>query len=806
MNMEGKEILQEGANINRSLLALTNCINILSEDKKRSTTFIPYRNSKLTRILKDSLGGTTPIVMIVCISPNSVYLDETLNSIKYAEIAKQVKVDPNEPRQWAKYTIYNESNYQKKIDKLEKECKFLRSALRGRMNESWNFSGGGSGIVGGRRPKEGGVEVVVGGGRKRGKRGLGGGTGAGGGARGTSEASGSYINLCRLKSTTSGLCTEEEFSQLVQTLCDNIEDLNTMRQNVMEIDELIVQNDAEINEIQGEIDTLEKDLALDIKEDEEEVQSNPRLERLYKELSIAADCLEENLDLKENLIKDLNVVGRMIDCVKRVLNKMFSDRLSCSSAFKSSEKDKEREKEVLRLKGELRRKDEVIGRLRGELKLTVDPGSGSSSQKTLIKENQENGFLEKKGKLKRSEEEGELSGAPGSRSETASTSMRTKVKAMEQNFKINLNKQNFLQKMAMKKKSSIARIYNNEKLPNAQNKRGKPIKEKLAAKRAEANFEPQEPNFGGRGHQGRGVGHTECRSTESGGLSQPGAPNDKKKRYSSKSTNDEKRQGGSYSDVHTTETDSLERGQELGGVHARLLEAKNRKLPKSENDSNQLERRRMRKNFVKNKSDQTLGRSPTPTHTQKEEELVKNPKHSQNQNPAKDTKETKKSMLKSQSSSLNNRAKALLQNLRRETNHLIRDLSEKDNFLEKSLRVQNLVKNMLIDYNPESQIRSDRVEKENSLPNAEESSNPKNRGFGDDQAEAPKNASEHYFAKKERVRLRLNAIRDSASYCMVDDSQTNPMSIMSSDRGLTENGLFKESIGDDKMFKGIEID
>jgi kinesin family member 18/19 len=50
--------LQEGANINRSLLALGNCINILGDTSKKGA-FVPYRDSKLTRLLKDSLGGNT---------------------------------------------------------------------------------------------------------------------------------------------------------------------------------------------------------------------------------------------------------------------------------------------------------------------------------------------------------------------------------------------------------------------------------------------------------------------------------------------------------------------------------------------------------------------------------------------------------------------------------------------------------------------------------------------------------------------------------------------------------------------------
>jgi kinesin family protein 18/19 len=59
----------EGANINRSLLALGNCINILS-DRGKVGSFVPYRDSKLTRLLKDSLGGNTKTIMIACVSPS----------------------------------------------------------------------------------------------------------------------------------------------------------------------------------------------------------------------------------------------------------------------------------------------------------------------------------------------------------------------------------------------------------------------------------------------------------------------------------------------------------------------------------------------------------------------------------------------------------------------------------------------------------------------------------------------------------------------------------------------------------------
>ncbi|PRT56865.1 Kinesin-like protein 6 [Wickerhamiella sorbophila] len=84
----GKRLV-EGANINRSLLALGNCINGLCDTRRRS--HIPYRDSKLTRLLKFSLGGNCKTVMIACVAPSSSHYDETLNTLKYADRAKSIK-------------------------------------------------------------------------------------------------------------------------------------------------------------------------------------------------------------------------------------------------------------------------------------------------------------------------------------------------------------------------------------------------------------------------------------------------------------------------------------------------------------------------------------------------------------------------------------------------------------------------------------------------------------------------------------------------------------------------------------------
>ncbi|KAM9373126.1 kinesin-like protein KIF18A [Phaethornis superciliosus] len=81
---------REGTNINRSLLALGNVINALA-DPKRKKQHIPYRNSKLTRLLKDSLGGNCRTIMIAAVSPSSMFYEDTYNTLKYANRAKDIK-------------------------------------------------------------------------------------------------------------------------------------------------------------------------------------------------------------------------------------------------------------------------------------------------------------------------------------------------------------------------------------------------------------------------------------------------------------------------------------------------------------------------------------------------------------------------------------------------------------------------------------------------------------------------------------------------------------------------------------------
>jgi kinesin family protein 18/19 len=81
----------EGAAINKSLLALGNCITALANQKPGEKPYIPYRDSKLTRLLKDSLGGNCRTVMIANISPSSGVYEDTHNTLIYANRAKKIK-------------------------------------------------------------------------------------------------------------------------------------------------------------------------------------------------------------------------------------------------------------------------------------------------------------------------------------------------------------------------------------------------------------------------------------------------------------------------------------------------------------------------------------------------------------------------------------------------------------------------------------------------------------------------------------------------------------------------------------------
>lgn len=108
--------------MNRSLLALGNCITVLSEGKPGA--FVPYRDSKLTRLLKDSLGGNSRTVMLATITTSGRDFEETLNTLKYAIRAKSI-------RNYAMKNISEDVGGEMKsiIESLKKENESLKKLL-----------------------------------------------------------------------------------------------------------------------------------------------------------------------------------------------------------------------------------------------------------------------------------------------------------------------------------------------------------------------------------------------------------------------------------------------------------------------------------------------------------------------------------------------------------------------------------------------------------------------------------------------------------------------------------------------------
>jgi len=92
------DMVKETGNINKSLFILGKVISVLTDKKDNNTNnkkmHIPYRDSKLTMLLSDSLGGNAKTILIACVTPSSIYADETLSTINYATRAMNIQNKP----------------------------------------------------------------------------------------------------------------------------------------------------------------------------------------------------------------------------------------------------------------------------------------------------------------------------------------------------------------------------------------------------------------------------------------------------------------------------------------------------------------------------------------------------------------------------------------------------------------------------------------------------------------------------------------------------------------------------------------
>ncbi|CAN0169468.1 unnamed protein product, partial [Phaeothamnion confervicola] len=130
---------REGIEINKGLLTLGNVISALGDDSKRGKVHVPYRDSKLTRMLQDSLGGNSQTLMICCVSPAEPNMHETLSALRYANRARNIQNTP----------VLNRDHNSAIINDLRQRVALLAAELiRIRGGGNGGGSGGGDGSGG----------------------------------------------------------------------------------------------------------------------------------------------------------------------------------------------------------------------------------------------------------------------------------------------------------------------------------------------------------------------------------------------------------------------------------------------------------------------------------------------------------------------------------------------------------------------------------------------------------------------------------------------------------------------------------
>lgn len=270
--------LVEGANINRSLLALGNCIRALADSNARGK-YINYRDSKLTRLLKDSLGGNCRTVMIANVSPVAKQFEETHNTLKYANRAKNIKTKTTRNVLNVSYHI---AQYTQIISDLRAEIDGLKEQLAG---------------------------------------------------SGEGEGEGMERNTV----SPSQAMEKEEMQRLRDEIISNFHERMQLRRSLIDLEDLALQNAIEINKRHIEIskwmgshpDTAPGELPQVVREVQEEVVTIQRNARKNKKLrKRLLKRLKENEDVTQRLREELP---------KRITNEDYREFLQLEYRIKGLE-------------------------------------------------------------------------------------------------------------------------------------------------------------------------------------------------------------------------------------------------------------------------------------------------------------------------------------------------------------------------------------------------------------------------------------------------------------------------------------
>lgn len=299
-------VLDEAKNINKSLSALGNVISALAEDKK---THIPYRDSKLTRILQESLGGNARTTIIICCSPASFNESETKSTLDFGRRAKTIKnvITVNEEltaEEWRRrFEKEREkcSRYKTKCEKLQFELNRWRCGETVKENEQINLqdpieSSTPNVQVDIKKELVGPVPAIPGGG------------------------------LTDSMLTEEKQKLEEERETLYKQLDDKDEEINQQSQDIEKLKEQIIEQEELLTSTQRDFELLQQEMHRITQENENSKEEVKEVLQALEELAVNYDQKSQEVDLKnkehETLIEELSLKESSLHSTVSELNQL----------------------------------------------------------------------------------------------------------------------------------------------------------------------------------------------------------------------------------------------------------------------------------------------------------------------------------------------------------------------------------------------------------------------------------------------------------------------------------------------------
>lgn len=273
-------VLDEAKNINKSLSALGNVISALADGNK---THIPYRDSKLTRILQESLGGNARTTIVICCSPASFNESETKSTLEFGKRAKTVKnvVSVNEELTAEEWKRRYEKEKEKvarlkgKVEKLESELNRWRNGETVQEEEQFNLT----------EPVEAVTPVLA------------------------EEEPGETDSLGPVPATPAGLMIgslnnderrklEDERERLYQQLDEKDDEINQQSQHIEKLKDQLLEQDEMIASARRDYETLQGEMNRIQQENESAKEEVKEVLQALEELAVNYDQKSQEIDSK----------------------------------------------------------------------------------------------------------------------------------------------------------------------------------------------------------------------------------------------------------------------------------------------------------------------------------------------------------------------------------------------------------------------------------------------------------------------------------------------------------------------------